>query len=112
MGPANKPGLDSANTLEEMGVIMGKLFTLLIVFIAGFVSALYYVAPADENYQSNDKAARIVNTINHYASETYHKVSEKVDKFETNDLNASDRDRESSDESYASAQYSAPYDSY
>jgi hypothetical protein len=68
---------------------MGKLFTLLIVFTAGFVCALYYVASGNENYQANDKAVRITNTINGYLSSTYGKINNKLSNLENKQTGSS-----------------------
>jgi len=68
-----------------MGVIMGlksKFLLLVIVYIAGFLSAIYYVAPADENSRANDKAGRIVQVINHYKQKT----SERMSQIDKDDL--------------------------
>jgi hypothetical protein len=94
---------------------MGKLFTLLVVFAAGFVTALYYVSSGDENYQANDKAARIVHTINHYTGETYNKVTNKISHLDQKDFRSSyDSEQDAvaqSHDNYTARNY-APYDSY
>jgi hypothetical protein len=95
---------------------MGKLFTLLIVFAAGFVTALYYVSSGDENYQANDKAARIVHSINHYTSQTYNKVTDKISHLDQKDNGSSyNSEKDNADDSFNeryAAKYDAPYDAY
>jgi hypothetical protein len=78
-----------ANTKEELGVFMGwrsKLFLLIVVYFAGFFSAVYFVASGNDNYQANDKAAKIVNTINTYSKQIYNKASEKCSQLDKQDF--------------------------
>ena len=70
-----------------------KVLFLIIIYFSGAVSAIYYVAPGDENCQANDKATKIVNAINYYGnkayvcgSKAYDKVSQKVSQVDKGDL--------------------------
>jgi len=63
-----------------------KLFLLTIVYFGGFFSAVYFVASGNDNYRENDKAAKIVNTINTYSKKFYNKASEKYSQLDKQDF--------------------------
>ncbi len=63
-----------------------KFFFLIVIYCAGFFSAVYYVAHGDENSPANDKAVRIVNAINHYSNKVYSRISEKYSQIDKEEL--------------------------
>jgi hypothetical protein len=65
-----------------------KFFFLIVIYCAGFFSAIYFVANDSENSPANDKAARIVSAINHYSSKIYSKASEKYAQIDKEELKA------------------------
>lgn len=65
-----------------------KILLVLIVYISGFLSAIYYVAPGDGIFPANDKATRIVNGISYYKE----RASEKMQQINKEDFkNAYDK---------------------
>lgn len=65
-----------------------KFLFLIVVYCAGFFSAIYFVANGGENTPANDRAAKIVNAINHYSSQIYSKASEKYAQIDKEELKA------------------------